>query len=81
MESTGRVLLHDEAVTRTRALIDLGSGLRGLIEPAFALVFRELVCAERRAAPCPRRRRRRFSGDGSGYPGQARLLSRLACLP
>ena len=38
MEPTGRMLLHDEAVAR--ALTDLGSGLRRLIEPAFALVFR-----------------------------------------
>src|SRR5207248_9578923 len=79
MEPTSRVLLHDEAVAR--ALTDLGSGLRRLIEPAFALVFRELACTKRRAALCPRRRPRRFSGDGSGCPGQARLLSRLACLP
>jgi len=79
MEPTGGVLLHDEAVAR--ALTDFGSRLRRLIEMSLALVFRELAGAERRDAPCPRRRLRRFSCDGSGCPGQATLLSRLACLP
>jgi len=52
MEPTSGVLLYNEAVAR--ALTDLGSGLRRLVEPAFVLVFRELAGVERRGAPAQR---------------------------